>query len=368
MSTRASHSLLLVACAGLLHAAAAVGDTADESVRKPVTSPSGFRAEHHLHIRSAATADLIRQIDEAAGETALPGDAGGPITGKQALEALDAASISRGLVLSVAYRLAAPEAGIENEERQVRAENEYVAAQVAVAPDRLIGACSVNPLKDYAEVEIRRCAADPHIGAMKFHFTNSGIDLRDDRHLDRLAAIFRLLGELDLPAVVHLRTLSPEYGAEDARRFVSRVLAAAPGLHVQVAHMAGWGGYDDATDAALGYFGEALKNGALDPDRISFDLAAVVFDPEAAGDDEELATRVRNANRKLAVRIRELGPERVLFATDWPSWPPTRDLRMKLAQNARLLHEALPLTPDEWVQIQANVSPIFSLSTASHVR
>jgi predicted TIM-barrel fold metal-dependent hydrolase len=319
---------------------------------------AGVRAaEHHVHIQSEGGAETVREVMRIVG--------GGPppetvqaTTAADVLEALDAASIQRGLVLSVAYMMGMPDAEVEDEYAKVRAENDYVAEQVATAPDRLVGACSVNPLADYALDEIRRCAQDPRLNALKLHFANSDLDLRNEAHVERLASVFGTLSRLELPAVVHVRTRRPDYGAEDADIFIREVLSRAPRLIVQIAHMAGWGGYDEATDAALGAFAAALADGRLDPDLVTFDLAAVVFQPEAAGADTAMARSVREANQRLAARIREIGVERVVFATDWPSWPPTADPRLKIDQNARLVEAELPLTPDELARIFANANAI----------
>ena len=333
------------AAAGLLLLAPAVPVLGGESA-------VAVSAEHHAHIRSETTASLIAaQSRDGEAEPQASAEAA---TAADLLAALDNAGIERAVVISVAYRLGAPGLALDDEAARVRDENDFVATEASVAPQRLAAVCSVNPLKDYAEDEIRRCASDARVAGMKFHFTNSGVDLRDAEHRARLHRVFRYLGQAGLPLVVHMRTEREDYGADDARIFINDVLSAAPELPVQVAHMAGWGGYDAATDAALGEFSAAFEDGRLTGKRVSFDLAAVVFDPDVAGDNEELAERVRRANRQLAARIRGIGPERVLFATDWPAWPPTPDPRLKLAQNLRLLHKALPLDDSEWAVIHAN--------------
>ena len=123
--------------------------------------------------------------------------------------------------------------------------------------------------------------------------------------------------------------------------------------------MAGWGGYDDATDAALGAFVAALEEGRLDREGLVFGLGAVVFLPEAAGDNEELAAMVREANQKLAERIRQLGTERVVYATDWPAWPPGGASADGIEKNLELVESALPLTEEEMAQVLDNVSAVF---------
>ena len=309
--------------------------------------------EHHLHIRSLAGAEVSARLATEPGGME-------PVakTAADALSALDAAGIECALVLSIAYMFGMPDLEVADEYEKVRAENDYVAAEVAKAPDRLVGACSINPLADYALEEVERCAADSRLAALKLHLANSDVDLRDESHVATLANLFERLGDLGLPAVVHMRTRAEDYGATDATVFVERILSRAPHLPVLIAHMAGWGGYDEATDAALGVFVEAFADSRLDPKLVSFDLAAVVFQPEAAGDDAELEATVRANNERLAERIREIGLERVVFATDWPSWPPVPDENGRIAANMRLFEMALPLAPEELARVFANVSPV----------
>lgn len=315
-------------------------------------------ADHHLHLRSPAGASFL--FGDDTGPTRAPDDPNyQATTAKQVLAALDAASIEHGLVLSIAYMFGSAQTEITNEYSLVKAENNYIAEQVATAPERLIGACSVNPLRPYARSEIKRCADDPRLRALKLHLTNSRIDLRNTEHVQVLAGVFNLLQDLNMPVVVHMRTGNPNYGAEDARIFIREVMSQAPGLPIHIAHMAGWGGYDASTDSALESFALALSKGTIDPELISFGLGAVVFQPTAAGDDRALELKVRQANVQLAARIREIGPERVLFATDWPSWPPTRDMRLKINQNASLLRQELPLSTEELNIIFSNRISLF---------
>ena len=54
-------------------------------------------------------------------------------------------------------------------------------------------------------------------------------------------------------------TVKRPYGAAQARAFLDDVLPSAPDVTVQVAHMAGAGGYGDpAVDEALGVFVDAF--------------------------------------------------------------------------------------------------------------
>ena len=316
-------------------------------------------ADHHLHIQTETAAqnlDQLRNALEGEDPERKPSHAH---TAADVIVALDRAGLEGGALLSVAYMFGFPDIEVDDELNKVQAENDYIAAQAALYPDRLVGLCSVNPLRDYALAEVERCARDSRLSGLKLHLANSDVDLLDPAQIDTLAALFRRLAELDLPALVHMRTRNPQYGQQDTAAFIDGVLAQAPELHVQIAHMAGWGGYDDATDAALAEFARAFEDGRLDPSRYTFGLAATVFSPAAAGDDEERAEQVRSANQRLAARIREIGTDRVLFATDWPAWPPVDDASTGIERNIELIRSALPLTEAELDEIMGNVSELF---------
>ncbi|MDH3207836.1 MAG: amidohydrolase family protein [Gemmatimonadota bacterium] len=335
--------------AGLMVAASCGPGDSNEIVESDsaVAGVSRPAADAHLHLRTAATAELIERIE--------PGSGTEPTLAADAIAALDAAGVQHGLVLSLAYLFGAPGVDLPDEAALVRAENDYVAAQVGAYPNRLTAACSVNPLASYALSEIRRCLVDLELRVLKLHFTNSGVDLRSEADRNRLRQVFSLLDRHDAGAFVHMRGTAEDYGSEDARYFIDDVLARVPGVPVHIAHMAGWGGYDAATDSALSEFVKAIEEGRLDPARIWFGLGAVVFLPEAAGADTTLARTVREANGQLALRIRALGLDRVTYGTDWPGWPPVPEMEGRIAANIELVRAALGLDAAELAVVFSNL-------------
>lgn len=131
------------------------------------------------------------------------------------------------------------------------------------------------------------------------------------------------------------------------------------GVPVQIAHMAGWGPYDDETHLAMQAFVDAFEDGTLDPDRFTFDLSVVVDDPEEAGADTERARQIIERNARLAERVRQVGLERVVFGSDWPFAPPAGEPRTRIALYRERLRSVLPLKPQELDRISANVGPVF---------
>src|SRR5689334_3403906 len=134
---------------------------------------------------------------------------------------LDAAGIQRAIVLSVAYSFSNPnKPSVPNEYADVMAENDWTSAQVAKYPGRLLGFCSVNPLRPYALKEIDRCAKDPNLRTgLKLHFGNSDVDVENPEHLAKVRQVFRAANEHGMAIVVHIHANIDHhrpYGAKEA--------------------------------------------------------------------------------------------------------------------------------------------------------
>lgn len=288
--------------------------------------------DHHQHLYSPVIAPASRIA---------------PITARDLVTLLDAAGIRKGVVLSQAFAFGNPNRAtpVQNERGRVIEENDWTSREVAQVPDRLIGFCGVNPLRDYALEEIARCAADPHLRAgLKLHFGSSDVDVLNPQHVERLRAVFRAANAQDMAMVVHLRptaTLQRPYGAAQARAFIDNVLPSAPDVVVQIAHLAGAGGYDDpAVDEALGVFVDAIA--AKDPRmaRVYFEVSGVA----GVGEWRDKADRI-------AARIRQIGVSRVLYGSDAAVGPGRKP------QEAWASFRELPLTREEFRTIAANVAP-----------
>ena len=192
----------------------------------------------------------------------------------------------------------------------VKAENDWTAAQIAPLADRLRGFCGLNPLKPYTLEEISRCADIPQLRfGLKLHFGNSDVDLTNAEHVKKLQQVFAAANERRMTIVVHMRssvTAKRPYGVRSARAFVNDVLPFAPDVPVQIAHLAGAGGYDDpAIDEALAVFLDAIANRDPRMKNVYFDASGVIG--------------VETPTEKLglvATRIRQIGVDRVLYGSD----------------------------------------------------
>jgi uncharacterized protein len=288
--------------------------------------------DYHQHLFSPTITQLAKGLD--------------PVDAKALIALLDRAGIRRAVVLSIAYQFGNPnKPPVVDEYAKVRAENDWTSQQVALYPDRLRGFCSVNPLKEYAISEIERCARDPqlHYG-LKLHFGNSDVQLDDPRQVEKLKEVFRATNAHAMAIVVHMRssiTKKRPYGAPQAQIFLNQILPAAPDICVQIAHLAGSGGYDDnSVDEALAVFLDAIAKKDPRMARVYFDVSGVA----GYGDWEKKA-------ELIARRIRQLEPKRVLFGSDGFGGG-------NLApREAWAAFRRLPLSDDEFRVIATNIAP-----------
>jgi predicted TIM-barrel fold metal-dependent hydrolase len=263
----------------------------------PLQGQSPPLVDHHQHLFSPATSARAPGLK--------------PVAADDLIRFLDEAGIRRAVVLSVAYQPANPNRPPETDEyAKVRAENDWTSKEVARFPERLRGFCGVDPLKEYALEEIARCAHDPqlHFG-LKLHFGNSDVDLLNPQHVEKLRAVFRAANANRMAIVMHMRpsvTLRRRYGAEQAQSLLNDVIPEAPDVAIQIAHLAGAGGYDDpSVDRAVEVFVDAIAKGDVRTTHLYFDVSGV------AG-----LGRWTEKAQLIASRIRQLGVQRVLYGSD----------------------------------------------------
>ncbi len=264
-----------------------------------------------------------------------------PLTADKTIQVLDDAGIKRSAVLSVAYWLGdgAFKGSLAEEYAKVREENDWMAAQIARFPARLVGFCGVNPLRDYALAEVRRCATLPGIKGMKLHFGNSNVDLTRAEHVETVRRFVREVNGNRMALVAHLWIRDRSYGARHTRIFIDQILPEAPDITVQVAHLGGAGRY--AYDMVAAEFASAITARNPHMKNVYFDLATVVTERQSA---ETIAL--------ITKRLREIGIERILFAADTPGGN-----RPDPVLAWATIRRRLPLTEKELRTIAGNVAP-----------
>lgn len=313
-------SLRVPACSLLLlSACVSAGTSAPRAALTP-------RVDYHQHLVSAAFAPIAKHA---------------PRDGRALLAELDSAGIEKAVVLSVAYTYADERKKFPDPDRLTREENDWTSQQVAASGGRLIGFCSANPLRPAALAEIDRCLGLPGMRGIKLHFGNGGITLRDSSHAARVAQVYRLAERRGAPVLVHMRARGgANYGAEDARLFLDKLVAVAPSIEVVVAHLGASGpGYSAQNDSVMAEFGAAAERHDARMRNVYFDVSSNV-DEEATPQDVALIAR----------RIRQIGAQHFLYGSDLSVPGGT------IKAGWELFRTRVPLTADELRTIAGNVT------------
>lgn len=178
---------------------------------------------------------------------------------------------------------------------KVRADNDWTSQQVAQYPDRLIGFCGLNPLKDYALDELARCAKDPNL--------RRGLKLQI---------------------------------------FLNELVPAAPDVVIQIAHLAGAGGPGDQSALqALDVFADAVAKRDPRTRQLWFDVTGIGSIPQLTADEASF----------FAAKIRQLGVQRIVYGSDAAAGgnPAPRE--------AWAAFRKLPLSEEEIRTIAGNIAP-----------
>src|SRR5262245_17196345 len=308
---------------------------AQEQERSNRTVP-GPLADHHQHLLSP---ELV-----AVMSTTIPMAPAKPRNAAELIAQLDAAGIKRAVVLSTAYIFEQPSRRVDAAAEKLRRDNAWTSRQVAQFPDRLIGFCGLNPLKDYGLEELARCANDPNLRrGLKLHFGNSVVDVHNPTHIEQVRRVFRAANDYRMTIVVHLRasvTQKLPYGRDEASIFLNQLLPEAKDVVVQVAHLAGAGGpQDEGAQQALEVFADAVSSG--DPRTRLLYLDVTWLGAPSTPEDAQ----------RWAAAIRRLGTERVLFGSD------ATQTSVSPGDAWVALRNRVPLTGDQFRAIASNVPP-----------
>jgi predicted TIM-barrel fold metal-dependent hydrolase len=316
----------LLACSALLLSACASARSAAPDASAASAAPPAPRVDYHQHLVSPAWAPIAKFPTR---------------DGKALLAELDAAGIAKAVVLSVGYSYGDERKNLPDPDGLTRAENDWTSAQVAAAGGRLIGFCGANPLRPAALAELDRCLGLPGMRGIKLHFGNGGVTLRDPAHAARMAEVFTLAERRRAPVLAHLRARGgANFGAEDARLFLDRLVAVAPSIEIVVAHLAGSGpGYTLQQDSLMAEFGAAAQRDDPRMRNVYFDVATNVTEESGP-----------QTVARVAERIRQVGTRRVLYGSDLD--PPGKSIRA----GWEIFRDRVPLTAGEMRAIAGNVT------------
>jgi predicted TIM-barrel fold metal-dependent hydrolase len=169
------------------------------------------------------------------------------------------------------------------------------------------------------------------------------VNVGNPDHLARVRQVFRAANKYHMALVVHMHANIDHhrpYGATEARIFLEQLLPEAPDVVVQIAHLAGGGGYNDpATDAALSVFVTAIEQKDPRMKNVYFDVCGLA-----------IPGRWENKAGLLVKRIRQIGTRRLLYGSDAP-------IANNLPKDALKRWHSVPLNHEEFRDIDNNIAP-----------
>lgn len=181
----------------------------------------------------------------------------------------------------------------------MRLHNTYIMEAVALHPDRLIGLCCLDPFVEDPVIEIERCISGGLSGVGELAFYDRGLD---EATLDALDPVMAFCENADLPVMIHTNEpVGHTYPGKAPMTLqqVSSLLERFPGNRIILAH---WGG------GLLLY--HLMKKGVKEHLKNTwFDTAASPFLYD---------------NRIYRIATDILGPDRILFGSDFPLLKPGR--------------------------------------------
>jgi predicted TIM-barrel fold metal-dependent hydrolase len=311
--------------------------------------------DHHMHMFSPDSSAVLDSICQALGPTGCPPQVShASSTAADIIQALDAAGIKQGVLLSNAYFFDSPDLAVPvaDSAGKVRAENTFIIAQARESAGRLIPFISVNPRASGAVEEVNYWARKGGAVGLKLHLASANFNFRDPQQVAQLAAVFEAAGKGHLAIVIHMQTRVKDYGAEDAQIFLKQVFPRAGTVPVQIAHSAGGGGIDAGQLAALGIFAKAMHSDPKATRHLYFDLAMV---PDLFSNEAKISAKPDDV-AALKRLMHQIGLHRFLLASDYTHG---LDLVAYFANERASLAVSTP----EWVELTKNVAPYV---TATH--
>lgn len=312
---------------GLISAATApmaiVGTREDSGIES-------WAADHHMHL---ASTDLCRRVGECLDSNHPPA-----VYAADAVQALDAAHVSKGVILSCAYLYGLPSLHLSPQEiaKRTRLENEFTFAEIAKYPSRLVGFLSVDPLEDSAVDEVRHWAGTGQFAGLKLHFRASAVNLRRAADREKVIRVIAEAAKEGLPMVIHVG--GGAFNATDAELLIKDVLPSAGNSWVQIAHAGGGLPRVDGNNLqVLRTFGDHIAQDDPRTRHILFDLSYVPGPHENSENTKEYARE-----------IRRIGIRRFLFGSDFNVLTPVKEIA-----NLR----KLGLSEQDWQTLRENCAP-----------
>ncbi len=203
--------------------------------------------------------------------------------------------------------------------KQVQSINEFIAATVNAAPDRLTGLGTLHPNSDDLRGDVEHLIS-LGLKGVKLHPDIQNFKVDDYRCLK----IYELCEEFGLPILMH--TGDKRYDNSNPNRLIP-ILEIYDKLVIIGAHFGGWSIWEEAS-------------------HVLCDIPNLYVDCSSS--------MPWISDEKTVEIIRRYGAQRVLFGTDYPMWSPVKELDRFMT---------LPLTDEEKrIILSENVKKVYELN------
>ncbi len=203
--------------------------------------------------------------------------------------------------------------------KQVQSINEFIAATVNAAPDRLTGLGTLHPNSDDLRGDVEHLIS-LGLKGVKLHPDIQNFKVDDYRCLK----IYELCEEFGLPILMH--TGDKRYDNSNPNRLIP-ILEIYDKLVIIGAHFGGWSIWEEAS-------------------HVLCDIPNLYVDCSSS--------MPWISDEKTVEIIRRYGAQRVLFGTDYPMWSPVKELDRFMT---------LPLTDeDKRIILSENVKKVYELN------
>jgi predicted TIM-barrel fold metal-dependent hydrolase len=198
---------------------------------------------------------------------------------------------------------------------KLKQENDYLWEEAKKYQQTIKPFFAIDPLKDYAIDEIKRCLTKTNICGIKLHFNASQVYLTEPEHLKKVKPIFQLAAENNLPILLHFDNWHPKFGKTDVEILVDSILNKIPKLELRIAHFGTSGGFNQKTKNVINAFIELREKGRIAKrHKILFDISAVALDKDSEG----VKKLTKKEFEELNSYIHKIGTENIIFGTDYP--------------------------------------------------
>lgn len=202
-----------------------------------------------------------------------------------------------------------------DEYQRVKQENDYLFSVSQMYDGSVTPFFAVDPLKEYALDEIKRCLSINQRAGLKLHFSTSQVYLTEPEHLRKVKPIFEFVSQNNVPVLLHIDNWHPKFGKPDIEILADSILANIEPINLTIAHFGSSGGFNEKTKNVIDAFVTLFSDQKIsDKHTILFDISGVALDKDSDG----VKKLTKAEFKELKIFCNKIGYDKIVFGTDYP--------------------------------------------------